>query len=250
MPLLDLEGRVAVVTGASRGIGLATARRLSEHGAHVVLTARSSAESLRALADELSHGRGRVLALTADVREASEVAGLYQSVFKELRRLDILVNNAGILGDGLIGMIPEATMQDTLATNVLGAMHHLQAATRLMRRGGGGAIVNVSSIVGVRGNAGQTVYASSKAALLGITKSAAKELGPFSIRVNAVCPGYIDTEMIRHLSPEIHRERLASIAMGRIGTPDDVARAVLFLVSDLSTYVTGQVLGVDGGMIL
>jgi 3-oxoacyl-[acyl-carrier protein] reductase len=252
MSLLDLDGRVAVVTGASRGIGLAIASLLADHGAHVVLSSRSDVDKLHELAVGLSACAGRrCLGVQADVRQRSQVAQLYQTVFKQFKRLDILVNNAGILGDGLLGMIPESTIQDTLATNVEGAIHNLQAAAHLMRRSSeDGAVVNVSSIIGNRGNVGQSVYGASKAALIGLTLSAAKELAPYRVRVNAVCPGYIDTDMIAHLPPEIHEQRLSGIAMGRIGKPVDVANVVLFLVSDLSAYVTGQVIGVDGGMVI
>jgi 3-oxoacyl-[acyl-carrier protein] reductase len=161
-----------------------------------------------------------------------------------------LVNNAGILGDGLIGMVSNSTIEDTLAINVEGPIHLIQMATRLMRRNNSGSIINISSIIGTRGNRGQIVYAASKSAVIGMTLAAAKELAPQGIRVNAVAPGYIQTDMIAHLPSEIHQERLRSIGMGRVGQPSEIADTVLFLASDLSQYVTGQIIGVDGCMVI
>ncbi len=162
----------------------------------------------------------------------------------------MLVNNAGILDDALLGMVSDEMIERSFRVNTFGAIHHLQAAARLMQRNNEGSIVNLSSIIGVVGNEGQTVYAATKSALIGLTKSAAKELAPRRIRVNAVAPGFIDTEMTRALPPEKFEERSAGIKMGRVGTPEDIARSVLFFASDLSRYVTGQVLGVDGGMLV
>ncbi len=166
------------------------------------------------------------------------------------RRLDILVNNAGILRDALIGMISDAEINDVLRTNLIGAIQVTQAAARLMARGKNASIINISSIIGVRGNRGQLIYAASKAGLIGATLSAAKELAPQGVRVNAVAPGYIQTTMIANVPADIHAQRVASIGVGRVGDPQDVANLVLFLASDLSSYITGQVIGVDGGMVI
>jgi 3-oxoacyl-[acyl-carrier protein] reductase len=251
MSAIDLSGRTALVTGSSRGIGLAIAATLLSAGAHVVLNARQDSNELAATAAALSKAHpGRVSAIAADISQAEDVKRLVRGAFDVAKRLDILVNNAGILRDGLIGMIPEADIQAILQTNLVGLIQTTQAASRLMARSKAASIVNIASIIGRTGNRGQLVYGASKAGVIGATLSAAKELAPQNIRVNAVAPGFIRTQMIEHLKPEIYAERMASIAMKRIGEPDDVANTVLFLASDLSTYVTGQVIGVDGGMVI
>ena len=244
----DLSGRVAVVTGASRGIGAASARLLAEAGADLVLLGRTESPTLMRVAEEIQ-GPGRVLAWGCDSSRSNEIAATYRRVRTEFGRLDILLNNAGILRDALMGMVTEELIEETLAVNTTGPMLHMQAAARLMRRSGG-SIVNVSSIIGRVGNVGQVAYAASKAAVIGMTLSAAKELAPKHIRVNAVAPGFIETDMTSDLPVETYQERVASIKMGRVGTPEDVAGVVLFLASDQSRYVTGQVIGVDGGMLI
>ena len=248
------EGKLALVTGARRGIGLATARLLAAAGAKVALVNRSGdgdGPSLDDLARSLAAGHGTdCLAITADMADPSQVSESYRTLLKQFGRLDILVNNAGILGDARLGMIPDAMIRRVIDTNLVSVITNIQAASKLMRRGGGGAIVSVTSIVGVRGNPGQVVYAASKAGIVGATLSAAKELAPDHIRVNAVAPGFIDTDMIRHLDPEVAKNRLDAIPLGRAGSADEVAEAIVFLASDKARYITGQVLGVDGGMVL
>ena len=247
---LDLTDRVAVVTGGNRGIGRAAALLLAEHGAQVAIVGRDDLGAAQATAQQLSQRTGTAaIGLVADAAEPTAVRAVYQTVRREFGRLDILVNNAGMLQDALLGMIDDALVDTTLAVNTAGPIHHLQAAARLMRKSGG-SIINVSSIIGRRGNVGQVVYGASKAAVIGITLSAAKELAPQGIRVNAIAPGFIDTDMTRALPQDKFDERVASVAMGRAGTPEDVAGTILFLASDLSAYVTGQVLGVDGGMLI
>jgi 3-oxoacyl-[acyl-carrier protein] reductase len=229
---------VALVTGSTRGIGLAAARRLAQDGFTVVVNGTDEAVA-RARADELGGD-----ALAFDVADPAAVDAALRELFQRHKRLDALVNNAGVLEDALLGMIQP---QRTFAVNAMGVLNTMQAAARLLARGGGGSIVNVASIIGVTGNAGQV---ASKAAVIGMTRSAAKELAPKGVRVNAVAPGFIDTDMTRALPPETFDERVASVGLGRAGTPEEVAEAIAWLSSDRARYVTGQVLGVDGGMVI
>jgi 3-oxoacyl-[acyl-carrier protein] reductase len=248
---LNLSDRVAVVTGATRGIGWATARLIAECGGTVILTGSTQSDLLEQRRDELHAEFGTAVdAFRCDAGSPTEVRDLYSEIFKRYKRLDILVNNAGILEDGLLGMVSPAVVAKTFRVNVDGVIFNMQYASRMMARHRSGSIVNLSSIIGQTGNAGQTVYSGSKAAVIGLTLSAAKELAPSGIRVNAVAPGFIETDMTKSLPPEKYLERKQSIKMGRIGTAKDVGNAILFLVSDMSTYVTGQVLGVNGGMLI
>ena len=245
-----LVGRIALVTGSTRGIGWATACAMARQGATVVLNGRTDS-GLSARVDALrAQGSNAALGLSFDVAKPAEVRSAYQKIYSEFKRLDVLVNNAGILEDALLGMIPDDAVDRTFAVNAAGPIHNMQCAARLMSRGGGGSIINVSSIIGTCGNEGQVVYAASKAAVIGATRAAAKELAGKGIRVNAVTPGFIDTDMARQIPPQKFQERLASVKMGRVGTPEDVADVIVFFASDQSRYVTGQVLGVDGGMLI
>jgi 3-oxoacyl-[acyl-carrier protein] reductase len=250
---IDLNGKVALVTGASRGIGRACADILASQGARVVLNGVHDPELLASTAADLQKRTGQECwAFPADAADAEAVGSLYKELLHRAGRLDILVANAGVIEDARIGMISKAQIEHTLGVNVVGLLNHIQMSARLMGRNKseGGSIIAMSSIIGRTGNAGQMLYGASKAAIIGAVQSAAKELAIQQIRVNAIAPGFIDTAMTQSLPDTIRAERLESIGMGRIGIPLDVARAVLFLASDLSAYVTGQVLGVDGGMII
>jgi 3-oxoacyl-[acyl-carrier protein] reductase len=250
MTTIDLNGRVAIVTGASRGIGRAAADSLLKAGCNVVLNARASNEASASFAELEEAYPDRVTTVFGSVADSATATALAQTAMSRHKRLDILVNNAGILRDKLIGMISEAEIEELFDVNVIGLIKITQLAARLMTRRKSGSIINVSSIVGRRGNSGQTVYSATKAAVIGATFSAAKELAPMNIRVNAVAPGLIQTSMIESI-PEDKRKSLESqIAMGRVGSSQDVANTILFLASDLSSYVTGQVIGVDGGLIV
>jgi 3-oxoacyl-[acyl-carrier protein] reductase len=235
-----LEGRVALITGASRGIGAAIARAFAAEGATLLLCARS---------EGVEAANRPVRALRGDVGDPAFARELITSARRQHGRLDVLVNNAGILRQGLIGMTTTDQMRELLNVNVLAVMMLTQYASRVMDSRRSPSIVNLASIAGTQGMEGVSAYAASKAAVVGYTLATAKELAPKGIRVNAVAPGFIDTDMVRGVAPDWYERRLQSIRMGRIGTPDDVAGVVVFLASDLARYVTAQVIGVDGGMM-
>ena len=242
----DLSGKVALVTGGSRGIGRAIAGRLHGAGAKVAIVARDEARA-RAAAAALGE---RALAVAADVADAEQVARAVAEVEKTLGPVDILVNNAGVTRDGLLVRMSEADWDGVLDANLKGAFHTMKVVTRGMMKRRFGRVINISSVVGLMGNAGQANYAASKAGLIGLTRSVARELASRNILVNAVAPGFIDTDMTRELTEEQRTQLLAQIPLSRLGTGDDVANAVLFLASDLASYITGQVLVVDGGMVM
>jgi 3-oxoacyl-[acyl-carrier protein] reductase len=242
-----LEGRVAVVTGASRGIGAAIARAFAAEGATLLLCARS--EGVEEVARELGSAERPARALRGDVSDPGFARQLISSAKKEYGGLDVLVNNAGILRQGLIGMTSAEQMRELLDVNVLALMTLTQYAIRVMNPARSPSVVNLASIAGTQGMEGVTAYSASKAAVVGYTLSSAKELAPKGIRVNAIAPGFIDTDMVRGVSSDWYERRMQSIRMGRIGTPEDVAGVAVFLASDLSRYVTGQVIGVDGSMM-
>jgi len=246
---MNLTGQVAVVTGASRGIGRAIALMLAGKGAAVVVTA-TSVEGAQRTADEIVAAGGKALALKVDVSVAAEVEGLFKEAQGAFGRLDILVNNAGITKDGLLLRMKESDWDAVIDVNLKGAFNCTREAAKLMSKARYGRIVNVSSVVGEMGNPGQANYCASKAGMIGLTKSVAKELARRNVTVNAVAPGFIETDMTQELSEKTKEALQEQIPMGRLGASDDVAAAVLFLVSEGAAYITGHVLSVNGGMYM
>jgi 3-oxoacyl-[acyl-carrier protein] reductase len=246
---IDLSGKVALVTGASRGIGRAIAVELARAGATVSCFATATERS-QPVADECAALSGKSLALGGDVSDAAVAQGAVDRTIADLGRLDILVNNAGITKDGLLMRMSDEDFERVLAVNLKGAFYTCRAAARPMTKQRGGRIVNITSVVGLMGNAGQSNYAASKAGLVGFTKSLAKELGGRGVTANAIAPGFITTDMTSGLSDEIKQASLKEIPLGRFGEPQAIAHAVLFLASEFGAYVTGQVLAVDGGLAM
>ncbi len=241
---------VALVTGASRGIGRATAHRLAEQGFDLVLHGHGP-DAVAATAAELAGKHGvTVVHGAGDIADPATSKGLVRLAFEQFKRLDVLVANAGTHAAGMLGMTPDGTVERLFAVNAAGAAYTLQNAVRLLARGTNPAVVLTASITGTHGIAGQAVYAASKAAVVGLTRSAAKELGPRDIRVNAVAPGFIATDMLDTLDEAGRADRIADTALGRLGTAEEVADVIAFLVSGQARFVTGQVIGVDGGLTL
>jgi 3-oxoacyl-[acyl-carrier protein] reductase len=244
----ELDGRIALVTGGSRGIGAAICTELAAAGATVAVNYVRNAEAAERVCAEISAAGGTAHAVAGDVSGSDGARALVAGVEESVGPIAILINNAGITRDNLIMKLSAEDWQQVIDTNLAGAFFTCQAVARPMLKRRTGSIVNVSSVVGVHGNAGQTNYAASKAGLIGLTKSLAKELGSRGIRVNAIAPGYITTEITAGLPDGARDAILAGTPLGRLGDPADVARAVRFLVSDAASFITGDVLAVDGGL--
>jgi 3-oxoacyl-[acyl-carrier protein] reductase len=246
--LLSLAGRAVLVTGAARGIGAATARAMARAGARVGLLDRDP--SVERTADEIGSQGGEALALTGDVTDAASVRKAVAAMIAQWRRLDVLVNNAGLLRDATLGKVADEDWDLTQNVNLRGAMICAREALPHMLAAGSGRILSATSIVARTGNYGQTAYASSKAGIIGLTRTWARELGPKGITANAVAPGFIDTEMMRSVPPKVVDAAVARTPAGRLGRPEEVANVYVFLASDLASFINGAIVGVDGGLLL
>lgn len=247
---MNFAGKTAVVTGGSRGIGRAVCLELAKGGANVVLCYAGNEASAQETVAACEAGGAKALAVKCDVADAQQVKNLMDEAVKAFGRIDILVNNAGITRDGLLMMMKESDFDDVISANLRGTFLCMKAVSRIMMKQRYGRIVNLSSVVGLHGNAGQVNYAASKAGVIGMTKSLAKELASRGVTVNAVAPGFIETDMTAAMPQAAKDAMMPTIPMQRLGAPEDVAKAVAFLASDEAAYVTGQVLAVDGGMAM
>jgi 3-oxoacyl-[acyl-carrier protein] reductase len=247
---MQLKGKTALVTGGSRGIGRCIALELASKGVNVAVNYTKNSEAAEAVVREIKAAGAAGIAVKADVSIASEVENLVNEVLNTFGSIDILVNNAGITRDNLILRMTEEEFDDVINTNLKGAFICTKYISKVMIKQKSGKIINVSSVVGIVGNAGQSNYAAAKAGLIGFTKSMAKELAKRGINVNAVAPGFIQTDMSSRLPEKVKEEFLNSIPLMRAGKPEDVAKAVMFLASEYSDYITGQVINIDGGMVM
>lgn len=247
---MTLVGKVALVTGGSRGIGRAIALKLAENGADVAINYAGNTAAAEEVKTAIEQMGRKALLVQGSVADTDGVQTIVNTVVKELGRLDILINNAGITRDGLLMRMKEADWDDVMHTNLKGVYNCSKAVLRTMMKQRSGRIVNMASVVGEMGNAGQTNYAAAKAGVIGFTKSLAKEVASRGITVNAIAPGFIATDMTSVLTDDQKAEMARTIPLGRAGQPEDVADAVLFLVSEGAAYITGQVLNVDGGMVM
>lgn len=243
-----LKDKIALVTGASRGIGKAIALSFSREGAFVIINYNGNKEKAEEVKNEILKSGGKAEIYQCNVAAAEEVKEMIDNIIKTYGKLDILVNNAGITKDGLIMKMSENDFDDVIDINLKGTFLCTKRAARQMMKQRSGRIINMSSVVGVMGNAGQVNYSASKAGIIGLTKSMAKEIGSRGVTVNAVAPGYIDTDMTNELSDSVKEKILEGVPLKRMGKPEDIAEACTFLASDKASYITGQVIGINGGM--
>ena len=245
-----LKDKVILITGASRGIGRATALLAAENHATVIINYNESENEATDLVDEITEKGYKATMVKADVSVEGEVKEMFDLIKKQYNKLDILVNNAGIMQNNLLMMTSTESFEHMIDVNLKGTFLCTRYASNIMRKQRSGKIINLSSIIGLNGNAGQTAYSASKAGVVGFTKSAAKELGRYGVTVNAIAPGFIETDLTRDVKEEIREKLIANIALGRSGRPEDVAKVVLFLSSELGNYVSGQVISVDGCQVI
>lgn len=245
-----LEGKTALITGGSRGIGKAIAMKFAQEGAQVAITASSYHETAQETEKEILKEGVKAAAYGSDARDFNSAKATVEQIHDDFGRIDILINNAGVTRDTLLMRMSEEDWDEVIASNMKSVFNYTKAIQQLMLRQRAGCIINLSSVVGLMGNAGQSNYAASKAGIVGFTKSIAKELGSRSIRVNAIAPGFVRTDMTANLPEDRVKEYENSIPLKRMGNPDDIANAAIFLASDMASYITGQVLQVDGGMYI
>jgi 3-oxoacyl-[acyl-carrier protein] reductase len=247
--MFDLSGKVALVTGASRGIGCGIAKTLAKNGAHVVCVSRKVSD-VQSVADEIIAAGGAATAVACDISDSDNVSKLIKETVATHDHLDILVNNAGVTRDNLLMRMSEDDWNTVLNINLKAVFIAIKAVARTMMKQRNGRIINISSVVGLMGNAGQVNYAASKAGLIGLTKSTARELASRGITANCIAPGYVATDMTNELGDEVRQSLNEKIPLGRIGQVEDIAYAVAFLASDEAEYITGQTLAIDGGMVM
>ncbi len=245
-----LEGKVAIVTGASRGIGRSVAIALAKAGAKVIINYAGNAAAAEEVQNQIAAAGGQSMVVQADVTDKDAVASMVKQTMATYGRIDILINNAGIARDNILMLMKEGDWDDVMNTNLKGIFLCTKTISRVMMKQKYGRIVNMTSVVGQTGNAGQSNYAAAKAGVIGFTKSIAKELSSRGITVNAIAPGFINTDMTAVLSDQAKADLVTQIPLGRLGSPEDIAAGVLFLVSDSANYITGQTLNIDGGMVM
>jgi 3-oxoacyl-[acyl-carrier protein] reductase len=247
--MIDLSDKIALVTGASRGIGQSISMILAQNGAHVVCVSRNI-NDVQSVADNITHQNFSASAASCDISDSNNVTELVKDIIEKHGRIDILINNAGITRDNLLMRMSEDDWNEVINVNLKAAFTAIKAASRSMIKQRSGRIINISSVVGLMGNAGQVNYAASKAGLIGMTKSVARELASRGITANCIAPGYVETEMTNKLTDEVKSSLNEQIPLGRIGNVEDIAYAVAFLASDEASYITGQTLAVDGGIVM
>ena len=248
--MFALAGKIALVTGASRGIGATIARQLASAGATVVVNYNSNADAAAAVVSDIAAAGGQSVALQADVSQTDAASELVKAVQKQYGKLDILVNNAGTTRDNLIMLMKEEDWDYVIDTNLKSAWNCSKAAARIMLKQRSGRIINITSVAGIAGNAGQSNYSASKAGLIGLTKSLAKEIGPRNVTVNAIAPGFVPTDLTNDIIVQMKDKIIEHTSLQRLGTAEDVAALAVFLASDEAGFITGQVIAVDGGMVL
>ena len=247
--MIDLSDKIALVTGASRGIGQSISMILAQNGAHVVCVSRNI-NDVQSVADKITHQKFNASAVSCDISDSNNVTELVKDIIEKHGRIDILINNAGITRDNLLMRMSEDDWNEVVNVNLKAAFTAIKAASRSMIKQRSGRIINISSVVGLIGNAGQVNYAASKAGLIGMTKSVAREFASRGITANCIAPGYVETEMTNKLTDKVKSSLNEQIPLGRIGNVEDIAYAVAFLASDEASYITGQTLAVDGGIVM